>query len=129
MVRWKNRTPEDKERILKEQKQIMENKRISNMTPFGRLESTKGEYFKIYERGGLPIACMKDGYVESEKYEIGNFKDPFSGIMMSNMVKGKCPICHQDILRLFPPLGSLETFLFAKIVNDLKCKGRMDDNR
>ena len=126
MVRWKNRTPEDKERILKEQRALQTKVNKPNFN-FNIIKETENNVMEIYKRGAIPILCLEHGWVESEKYELGLMKHIFTGNQIIDSIKGNCPKCRKDIVRAFPT-GN-ESLLFPLAIVTLRKQGRLEDKR
>jgi len=132
MVRWKNRTPEDKERVLREQRDMQlkseELKEQKNpMAALFHLKKTEDNANEIYRRGAIPMPCKRHGWVESVKYEIGMMKHILTGNEEMPAIKGKCPSCGEDMVRAFPT-GN-EGLLFPLACISLKQRGRLEDKR
>jgi hypothetical protein len=134
-TKWKNRTPEDQQRILEEQKKMHENgrkQRMKSANPFSllyKIRMTNEHALEIYNNKAIPIICKNHGWVESEKYILGKMKHILTGDHLIDAVMGKCPHCGEDIVRAFPPKGTDEIMLFALCLTFLIENGRMTDNR
>lgn len=128
MVRWKNRTPEDKERVLREQKE-MQLKADTKKNPYALLnvKATENRAGEIYKRFAIPIPCPLHGWVESEKYELVRRKHILTGDELIDILKGNCPDCRKEICRAFP-MGD-EILLFLLAASQLKKAGRLEDKR
>lgn len=84
-TKWKNRTPEDKQRILDEQKKMGEKKK-----PKWHQENDD-KAMAIYRSNAFPIRCMQHGWVEPWDYEIRDGKDPLGQKRV--FIVGVCPDC------------------------------------
>ena len=126
MVKWKNRTKEDQERILKEQQQQKENKKRRFTHPLTRLDDN--EALEIYKDGKIPIACPDcKKWTWCEKYVIKDGEPPMIG---SPIIMGKCHHCGRLVRRIWTAMGTMtEAMLMGPAMYTLQRKGLLEDLR
>lgn len=125
MAKWKNRTSEEKTRILKDQRRIREEADRSKVrgTPMVLKDA---EAVGIYERKEIPLPCLDCGWQGSDRYRV--YKGEVLGARVE-FVEGTCRGCKKVVRRVFPnPLGS-EGVMFVLVAGMLKKGGRLRDER
>jgi predicted Fe-S protein YdhL (DUF1289 family) len=126
VVKWKNRSPEEKLKILNDQQKLrdgVERKKVIG-TP-GILKDS--EALVVYKAKEIPLPCLDCGWKGSDKYRVYKGQDPLGG--RCEFVEGACRGCKRIVRRAFPnPLGN-EGMVFVLVATELKRSGRLSDER
>jgi hypothetical protein len=122
MSRWSRKTDEEKEEILRKQREQRDKSK--------KYQSKGDTVVSIYADHEIPIMCPKClRYSGSDNYEIviKDFKP--LGIKKVTTISGICRKCKRPIERIIPPAFSEETIVFVAICVELERKGRLKDLR
>ena len=122
MSRWSRRTDEEKEEILRKQREL----RNKSKKRYGKDDTVTN----IYADHEIPIMCPKClRHSGSDNYEvlIKDFKP--LGIKNVPIITGICRKCKRPIERAIPNAFSGEIMSFVAICVELERKGRLKDLR
>lgn len=120
--RWAKRSQEEKERILREQRERAQEAHVRNS-----YDGSNERCLEIYEERELPLLCMMHGWVPSDQYVIVTETNPMVGVPMP-FIKGVCPHCKRPVSRVLNPMADMGMMDMA-VIAMLRMAGRLKDNR
>ena len=120
MVKWKNRSPEDQKRILREQEEIRKGKK-PKLEEFSFFKKQR----EIAEKLEIPLWCHKcNGPTYSEKYILIDHPDQNWPIVIGHCVK-----CGDEARTALVPNSPMDMFNKGAIIHKLIHEGRLTDKR
>jgi len=120
--RWEKRSAEEKARIKAQQEQIASKPKKYEFDT----DRTNKKAQDIYDKGEIPIMCLKCNWSGSDKYVLKKYDNPLFG--KQDMIVGRCRTCGGELKRVL--MLNMDTMIIeAMIIQNLILQKRITDLR